>query len=907
MNLADDDKHALLRDDIRLLGRLLGDTLRAQRGDESFDRVEGIRQASVAYHRASGDERSAKSSALTQALGALPIEHVLDLTRAFSYFSQLANIAEDVHQNRRRRAHRVQHSAPQLGSLSHAMEALKKVPTPELRKALDTLYVSPVLTAHPTEVQRQSILDCQRLIASALDLRSRDPDRADEAHVTLLRGVLTLWQTAMLRLTKLRVIDEIENGLNFFRLSFLSELPALHAQLEALTGHSTPVVMRVGSWIGGDRDGNPFVTADTLAYAMRRHSELAFTHYLNEVHTLGAELSMSSRLVAVSDTVQSLAVAAQDPSVHRQDEPYRQALSGIYARLSATAKHLAQIEPPRPPHAALPPYVDCADWLADLRTIASSLADHGSAPLAAHRLLPLIRAGEIFGFHLAPIDLRQNSDVHEACIAELLALAGVCADYTQRSESDRVALLSAELAHARPLSSAHMPLSERCRLELAIFHAAAHLKATFGDAALPHCIISKAQSFSDFLEVAVLMKEAGLCGNAAQPALRMRIIPLFETIADLEAAPAIMQQAFAHPQYRKWLSEQDSLQEIMLGYSDSNKDGGYLTSIWSLYQAQKALREVFAGAGIKMRLFHGRGGTVGRGGGPSYDAIIAQPEGTVQGNLRLTEQGEIIASKYSDPALARRNLEALLAATLEASFAPTARAGNDYADFEPIMASLSQHAFSAYRALVYQTDGFDVFFRQMTPVGELSGLNIGSRPASRTASTRIEDLRAIPWVFSWSQARVMLPGWFGFGSAVDAWLAEHSNGMTTLQKMAREWPFFRAALANMGMVLAKSDMSIAERYAQLAEPSLRERVWPQIREEHVRTLRAVETITQAPLLADNATLKRSIDHRFPYLDPLNHVQIELLRRVRAGDDDERVRRGIHLTINGLAAGLRNSG
>jgi phosphoenolpyruvate carboxylase len=467
------------------------------------------------------------------------------------------------------------------------------------------------------------------------------------------------------------------------------------------------------------------------------------------------------------------------------------------------------------------------------------------------------------------------------------------------------------------LASAYVSYSDKTLTELAIFRAAAELKSKFGEAAIPHAIISKAQSFSDFLEVALLCKETGLLsphgsystyGANTEPtrAPRVRIIPLFETIADLEAAPAIMREAFAHPLYRSWINAQDTLQEIMLGYSDSNKDGGYLTSVWSLYNAQTALRDVFGKAGVRLRLFHGRGGTVGRGGGPSHEAILAQPEGTVQANIRLTEQGEIIASKYSDPQLARRNLEALVSATLQASVSAPTQAP-DLSQYEAAMAQLSAHAFAAYRKAIYDTPGFDLFFRKMTPVGELTGLNIGSRPASRTTSTRIEDLRAIPWVFSWAQARVMLPGWFGFGSAVEAFLAEHPAGLAQLQEMAKTWPFFKVTLANMGMVLAKSDMSIAERYAQLAEPKLRETHWPVIAAEHARTIAALEKITLAPLLADNATLKRSIDHRFPYLDPLNHVQVELIRRHRAGDTDERVSRGIHLTVNGLASGLRNSG
>ncbi len=928
------EKESPLRDDIRLLGQLLGNTIREQRGEQTFQSVEGIRQASVAYHRASGAERMARAGTLSDSLERLSIQDVLDVVRAFSYFSQLTNIAEDVHQNRRRRAYVSANAAPRPGALSHAMTQLREAGLTEaqIQSRVAALSVSPVLTAHPTEVQRQSVLTCQRLIADALAARD-DPHDADddEIRATLARGVLTLWQTAMLRLTKLRVRDEIENGLNFFRLSLLAEVPRLHAQLAARTGANVPTVLQFGNWIGGDRDGNPFVTAETLRYAIHAQSRVAFEHYLNETHALGRELSMSSRIVDIAPKVHELADAAHDESLHRVDEPYRKALIGIYARLAATAaQHIGDV-PARASNLRLPAYENAAAWIADLRALESSLTANGSASIAVHRLAPLIRAAEIFGFHLAPVDLRQNSDVHEATLHELFAASGACADYRGQDESARVTLLTRELGHARLLASPHATYSEVTTRELAIFREAAALKAQFGEACIPHCIISKAQSFSDFLEVVVLAKEAGLFvphvaptstpantfgADSAVSVLRVRVIPLFETIADLEAAPAIMTQAFAHPEYRKWISGQGETQEIMLGYSDSNKDGGYLTSIWSLYNAQKALRDVFARAGVRMRLFHGRGGTVGRGGGPSHEAILAQPTGTVQGNIRVTEQGEIIASKYSDPHLARRNLEALVSATLLASAdaASTETAETvettetaETARFETIMAELSARAFQAYRSAIYDTPGFDLFFRQMTPVAELSGLNIGSRPASRTASTRIEDLRAIPWVFSWAQARLMLPGWFGFGAAVEGYLADTPDGLRDLQRMAQAWPFFKVALANMGMVLAKSDLSIAERYASLAEPGLRERHWPVLAAEHARTTRAVEAITQAPLLADNPTLKRSIEHRFPYLDPLNHVQIELIRRHRAGDDDERVSRGIHLTVNGLAAGLRNSG
>jgi phosphoenolpyruvate carboxylase len=911
----DADKEQPLRDDTRLLGRVLGEVIAATRGAEGFDVVEATRQAAVAYRRAAMTERAAHVAALDQRLHALPIERVLDVVRAFSYFSHLANIAEDVHQNRRRRAHRLAGSQPQQGSLEATLLAVRAagVSDSDLRALLARTQVSAVLTAHPTEIQRQSILDCERQIANTLAQRERCLDEGErgECEQTLRRLVLALWQTAMLRLSRLRVIDEIENGLQYFRLSFLSELPAVQIRAERLFGAREPLapLLRVGTWIGGDRDGNPFVTAETLRFAAVRQARLILQHYLEEVHCLGAELPLSTRLVRVDPDVEVLARDAHDESSHRQGEPYRQALTGMYARLAAIYTELTGFAPAREPHHALPPYADPESLAEDLRALSRSLHRHGSGALATNRLDPLIRAVEVFGFHLAPIDLRQNSDVHEETVSELLAIAGVCDNYRDLDEAARVELLTRELQIARLLATPFAAYSERSQSELAVFREAAAVRKRLGAAAIENAIISKAQSFSDLLEVALLLKEAGLAsGDPREPKLGLAIIPLFETITDLEAAPLIMRTALGQPLYRAWVAARGNAQEVMLGYSDSNKDGGYLTANWALYRAQQALTVVHREAGVRLQLFHGRGGTVGRGGGPSYEAIRAQPPGAVDGVLRVTEQGEVIASKYADPELARRNLETLLAAVIESSLLPLTVPAAQLERFEAVMTEISALAFGGYRELVYETPGFERYFRLTTPISEIAELNIGSRPASRTASTRIEDLRAIPWVFSWAQARIMLPGWYGVGTAIESWLAAHPGELSTLQAMVRDWPFFRSVLANMSMVLAKTDLAIGARYATLAdEDGLRERIWPRIEAEWQRCLNVVTTLTGEALLADNPTLARSIQNRFPYLDPLNHLQVELVRRYRAGDRDERVKRAIHLSINGLAAGLRNSG
>jgi len=910
------DASPALREETRYLGRVLGQVLRDQTGIEGYERIERIRQEAVGFRRAAGTEAQAVRARLESQLNALTRDQTLDVVRAFSYFLHLVNVAEDRQTNRSALERERRGAAPEPGSFAYALASVRAGGTgeAELNAWFAHALVVPVLTAHPTEVQRQSILDCERGIATALsqleDARLSTAGRS-RIEARLHARVLTLWQTAMIRLSRLRVIDEIENALSFYRLTFLAEIPRLYEEMEAhvggtAAGRPLPDLLRMGSWIGGDRDGNPFVTAEVLREAVTRQARTAFAHYLEEVHAMGAELSMSLRLLEPTPALLRLAHAARDPSAHRQDEPYRQALSGVYSRLAATARARTGFVPPREPHRQAEAYADEAAFAADLQVIADSLAGHGASRLAAVRLKPLQRALRVFGFHLAALDLRQNADVHEAVVAELLAAVGVHTTYLALDEPARVALLTRELGTPRPLVSPHLEYGEKTRNELAILRTAAQIHALYGQAALPHYIISKAASVSDLLEVALLLKEVGLF--TPDKGCAMDIIPLFETIADLENARDVLRAAFAMPAYRGWVERRGNVQEVMLGYSDSNKDGGYLSANWALHKAQRALVEVHREAGVRLRLFHGRGGTVGRGGGPAYDAIRAQPRGAVDGAIRLTEQGEIIGSKYADADVGRRNLETLVAATLEASFQRPG-SGESGGRFDEVMESLSARSLGAYRALVYETPGFVDYFRASTPIAELAALNIGSRPASRTASQRIEDLRAIPWVFSWSLCRLMLPGWYGFGTAVEAWCAQRPDGMDILREMYREWLFFRTVTANMEMVLAKSDLAVASRYADLVpDAALRDAVFGRIRDEWQRTVRAVQAITgQESLLAENPLLARSIRDRLPYLDPLNHLQLELLRRHRGGQSDDRVQRGIHLTINGIAAGLRNSG
>jgi phosphoenolpyruvate carboxylase len=768
-------------------------------------------------------------------------------------------------------------------------------------------------------VQRKSTLDIQLAIADWL-VRLDDPGILEEERAAfegeLRRLVATLWQTRMLRAVKLGVKDEIENALAYFDYTFIDAVPRIHGDIEealaALPGEvpsaALPTVLSIGSWVGGDRDGNPFVTAEMLEHAFRRQAEMAFDHYFAEVHALGAELPVSGLWVRLTPAMQALVDASPDRSPFRQDEPYRRALTGVFARLAATATALGLKREHRRAVGAGEPYPDPAAFVADLDVIDESLRQDRSAMLADGRLRRLRRAARTFGFHLATVDLRQNADVHEQVIAELMREARVAPDYTALDEAARQALLLAELATPRPLRSPFAAFSELVRGELAIVEQAARVHATLGAESIRQYVISKTESVSDLLEVAVLLKEAGLVVPGDEPASRVQIVPLFETIGDLRRAPATMREWFALPPARALVASLGGVQEVMLGYSDSNKDGGYVTSNWELYKAETELVAVFREAGVRLRFFHGRGGTVGRGGGPSYEAILAQPPGSVQGELRLTEQGEVIASKYANRDIGRRNLEALVAATVRATLDEAPR--EEHAEYHAAMEEISAAAIAAYRGLVYDTPGFVEYFRASTPIREIAELNIGSRPASRKPSQRIEDLRAIPWVFSWAQCRVMLPGWYGLGSAVEAFLARRGDkGRALLGEMWLQWPFFRAMLSNLEMLLAKADLSVAVRYKELVpDAALADEIFGRIRGELDLTVRAFFTITtNEGFLAGNPALARSIRNRFPYLDPLNHLQVELLKRYRAGDSAEKVHRGIHLTINGLAAGLRNSG
>ena len=944
-------KDQALRDDIRLLGRILGDTIREHEGRETFELIEKVRQLAVGF-RLKKDAQAGRM--LDRLLKNLSGDQTVSVIRAFSYFSHLANIAEDRH-HVRRRAHHDRLGHVQEGSLAMAVERLERahLRAGDIAATLRTAWISPVLTAHPTEVQRKSILDAERAVAELVAARDHlDTPREKADNEELIRARVTqLLQTRMLRTAKLTVDDEIENALSYYPTTFLKEIPRLYGEVEhALKGHEIAPFLRMGHWIGGDRDGNPNVGARTMRRAMTRQAEVALRHYLTEVHLLGGELSMSHTLAPVTPAMLALADRSPDHDQHREDEPYRRALIGIYARLAATLQALTGTEALR--HAVAPqnPYRTPEELLADLDVIAESLRSHHAQALIQPRLRPLRRAVQVFGFHLATLDIRQSSDQHELVVAELLRVARVESDYSALTEPQRRDLLLRMLNDARPLRVRDAAYSALTLGELEVFETARELRQRHGREALRHSIISHTEEVSDLLEVLLLQKECGLLHGTldaglegtpdGQGSCELIVVPLFETIADLRRAEPIMREFYALPGIAGLVVHSGAEQEVMLGYSDSNKDGGFFTSNWELYRAETALVALFDELGrthgLRLRLFHGRGGTVGRGGGPSYQAILAQPPGTVQGQIRLTEQGEVIGSKYAHPEIGRRNLETLVAATLEATLLhPTRRAPKAFLE---AAAALSQASFDAYRHIVYETPGFTEWFFAATPLREIAELNIGSRPASRKATRAIEDLRAIPWSFSWGQCRLGLPGWCGFGSGVQAFLegadtsadgASVGKGkgkgkvddaparearVPLLRRMYRQWPFFRTLLSNLDMVLAKTDLGLAQRYAELVEDRKSgRRIFALLQAEWQRTSDALTLITgESTRLQSNPALARSLEHRIPYLDPLNHLQVELLRRYRQRDADddpqvERVRRGIHLSINGLAAGLRNTG
>ena len=850
------------------------------------------------------------SKIITELLPSLSDEQTENLITAVGIFAQILNIAEDVHHERRRLVHEQQGSAAQDGSIAETVRKLQaeQIAQEVVQDVLNHTQVSPVLTAHPTEVQRQAVLVSHRKIRELLPRRElcRSADEMGELQREMNIVLLTLWQTSETRHFKLSVQSEIQNGVNIFPRSFFSALPRVYREMEkhfqaAYPQIRIPDVLKIGGWIGGDRDGNPFVSAQTLRDAFRYHANAAFHHYRRELDALYQELPLSIRRVNVSDGVLVLSAKTPDTEVARQEEPYRRAVAYVMARMVGKAHELGA--PLGCRFGVGEPYADADEFLRDLRTLQDSLRDNRSEALANGRIADIIRTVSVCGFHLMPLDLRQHAEKHAHVVAELFQAADL-EDYLRLPENEKQAVLLRELQHQRPLYTPFIAYSEETQRELDIFHEARKIKAAFGEDAITQSIISNCEQPSDLLALALILKETGLLAlRDGQPESRINIVPLFETIEALANAVPVMQTLFSNDWYRALIASRDNIQEIMLGYSDSNKDGGYISSTWGLYQAEIGLVRLFQQHNIRIRLFHGRGGSVGRGGGPSYQAILAQPAGSVGGQIRITEQGEVLTAKYGDASNASRNLEALVAATLEATLLPAAPDPD-----VKLMNALSESSFAHYRALITR-QGFIDYFLQTSPIEQIASLNLGSRPASRKTLARIQDLRAIPWVFSWTQNRLMLPAWYGFGSAVQELCAQDSGCLNALQQHAQQNRFFRAMLSNMEQVMAKTDLTLAEHYAALSQDAEHGAdIFATIKAEYQRSLKALLDILQTEtLLADNRPLARSLALRIPYLNALGGLQVALLGKLRQEPNNERVLQMVHQTINGVAQGLRNTG
>ena len=903
-----------VREDIRLLGRVLGRVIAQQEGEDVFDLVESTRR--MAFDVAHGD---AKPEDLVAIFHDLDITKVNLVARAFSYFALIANLAEDLEDE----------SVDAPVSLRKTFAKLKAegVAPADAAATVRGAHVAPVLTAHPTETRRRTVFDTQTRIKDLLKESHRGGDMAAIEKEMYLRMTL-LWQTALIRIARPTLEDEVDVGLRYYKLSLLDQVPALnrairHAMRETF-GQQLPdsPVVRPGSWIGGDHDGNPYVTEHTLTYATRKAAKTVLRYYEEQLAELERELSLSDRYSSSSKELGALADAANNTEESRVDEPYRRAIFGIRHRVKAT---LQEVKGEKRGTSASA-YASPEELKRDLDVIDRSLRQFNDDIIADDRLARLRSAVTTFGFHLYSLDLRQNSESFENVLTEIFAEASIVEEYRALGEEEKIELLVKELQTNRPLLFPDAEFSEDTAKELGIFRAAARAVRDLGPESVSHCIISMTGTVSDILEPMVLLKEVGL--------KQVDVVPLFETIEDLKAGAGILEKLWAVPVYREHLRSRGEIQEVMLGYSDSNKDGGYLQANWALYDAELDLVELCQRFGIGLRLAHGRGGAVGRGGGPTYDAILAQPKGAVSGSVRITEQGEVISAKYGAPETARRHLEAFVAGALEASLLDTEPIADPERAYD-IMRELASLSGAAYRQLV-DDPGFISYFTQSTPLHEIGELNLGSRPTSRKQTTAISDLRAIPWVLSWSQSRTNIPGWFGVGSAVTSWVQQSSRGSTAaegaagvgqagdgeatatgdvearweeLRELYRTWPFFRSVFSNMAQVMAKAEMQLARLYANLVDDkATADRIFTLISEEFERTREVYLKVTgNADLVSENQRQARSLKRRYPYLLPLNAVQLELLRRYRQGDDQFLVSKTIQVTMNGLATALRNAG
>ncbi|HEV5751404.1 TPA: phosphoenolpyruvate carboxylase [Streptococcus pneumoniae] len=893
--LENSSNKSVVQEEVLILTELLEDITKNMLAPETFEKIIQLKELST----------QEDYQGLNRLVTSLSNDEMVYISRYFSILPLLINISEDVDL-----AYEINHQnnidQDYLGKLSTTIKLVAE--KENAVEILEHLNVVPVLTAHPTQVQRKSMLDLTNHIHSLLR-KYRDVKlgliNKDKWYNDLRRYIEIIMQTDMIREKKLKVTNEITNAMEYYNSSFLKAVPHLTTEYKRLAQahglnlkQAKPITM--GMWIGGDRDGNPFVTAKTLKQSALTQCEVIMNYYDKKIYQLYREFSLSTSIVNVSKQVREMARQSKDNSIYREKELYRRALFDIQSKIQATKTYLIEDEE------VGTRYETANDFYKDLIAIRDSLLENKGESLISGDFVELLQAVEIFGFYLASIDMRQDSSVYEACVAELLKSAGIHSRYSELSEEEKCDLLLKELEEdPRILSATHAEKSELLAKELAIFKTARVLKDKLGDDVIRQTIISHATSLSDMLELAILLKEVGLVDTERA---RVQIVPLFETIEDLDHSEETMRKYLSLSLAKKWIDSLNNYQEIMLGYSDSNKDGGYLSSCWTLYKAQQQLTAIGDEFGVKVTFFHGRGGTVGRGGGPTYEAITSQPLKSIKDRIRLTEQGEVIGNKYGNKDAAYYNLEMLVSAAINRMITQKKSDTNTPNRYEAIMDQVVDRSYDVYRDLVFGNEHFYDYFFESSPIKAISSFNIGSRPAARKTITEIGGLRAIPWVFSWSQSRVMFPGWYGVGSSFKEFINKNPENIAILRDMYQNWPFFQSLLSNVDMVLSKSNMNIAFEYAKLCEDEQVKAIYEIILNEWQVTKNVILAIEgHDELLADNPYLKASLDYRMPYFNILNYIQLELIKRQRRGELSSDQERLIHITINGIATGLRNSG
>lgn len=936
--LENNNTRSIMTEEVKVLKQILDDTTHQMVGDEVFAKIQNIADLSA----------SSEYVKLEKLVAQLTNDEMIVVSRYFSILPLLINISEDVdfayeinYQNNMGKDY--------LGKLSLTVDMVSE--SDNAKEILENVNVVPVLTAHPTQVQRKTVLELTNHIHDLLrkyrDVKAGVVNR-NKWYTDLRRYIEIIMQTDIIREKKLTVKNEITNVMEYYNISLIQAITKLTSEYKHLAAEKgldldNPKPITMGMWIGGDRDGNPYVTAETLQLSATVQSEVILNYYIEKLTGLYRTFSLSTTLTDISPEVEKLAELSTDKSIYRENEPYRKAFHYIQLKLiqtllelkagpgisqrvlessnnisfgvytstnnaSVVSKYLQEkfSRVSSELQNEIPSYKTAQEFKDDLLLIKQSLLDNGDEAMLTGDFSELLQAVDVFGFYLATIDMRQDSSVNEACVAELLRSANVVDNYSELPEEEKIKILLKELIEdPRTLSSANAEKSELLQKELAIFKTARYLKDKLGEEVIKQHIISHTESVSDMFELAVMLKEVGLIDNQKA---RVQIVPLFETIEDLENSRGIMEEYLDYDIVRRWIAANKGYQEVMLGYSDSNKDGGYLSSVWTLYKAQNELTRIGTERGIKVTFIHGRGGTVGRGGGPSYEAITSQPFGSIKDRIRLTEQGEIIENKYGNKDVAYYNLEMLVSATIDRIVTRMITDANEIDEFRATMDDIVSYSNTVYRDLVFGNPHFYDYFFEASPIKEVSSLNIGSRPAARKTITEISGLRAIPWVFSWSQSRVMFPGWYGVGSAFKHFIDADEGNLAKLQHMYDKWPFFHSLLSNVDMVLSKSNMNIAFQYAQLAEDEDVRDVFNTILDEWQLTKNVILAIEQhEDLLETNPSLRASLDYRLPYFNVLNYIQIELIKRLRHDELDEDYEKLIHTTINGIATGLRNSG